>query len=126
MKPRSKVDARFGTAPGDAEQRAQAGLQATLAHPRQTLGDQDAIVAVERYDVGDGAERDQVEQRAEVGFGVLRERATAAQFGTQRQHDVEHDADTGHGLAREVAARLVRIDDDIGIGAAFRPAGGDR
>ena len=45
----------------------QAGLQAAFAHALQALADQDAVVAVELDHVGDGAQRDEVEQRAQVG-----------------------------------------------------------
>ena len=53
-------------AAGDREQRRDAGLHAAGADPLQALRDQAAVVAVEADDVGDGAERDQVEQGIEA------------------------------------------------------------
>ena len=44
------------------------GCAAAGAHALQALRDQDAVVGVERHDVGDGAERDEVEQRVEIGL----------------------------------------------------------
>jgi hypothetical protein len=55
---------------------------------------------------------------AKLGSGV-RQKATLAQFGTQGEHDVEHDADTGDALGREIAARLIGIDDAIRLGQRF-------
>jgi hypothetical protein len=83
------------------EQGAQAGRQRPWRDALQALADEDAVVAVEFDDVGDGAERDQVEQRGELGFAAAAEPAALAQFGAQREHDVEHDADAGEALARE-------------------------
>ena len=116
----------FRVAAGGLEQRGEAGLQLAGAHALQALADQDAVVAVELDDVGDGAERDEVEQAGEVGFGLVGEEAALAQFGAQGEHDVEHDADAGDALGREVAARLVRVHDAVGLRQAFPPAGGGR
>ena len=52
-------------APGDREQRGDARLHAAGADPLQPVRDEAAVVAVEADDVGDGAERDQVEQGVE-------------------------------------------------------------
>lgn len=72
MKPRS-VDVAFGrVAAGGAKERGDARVELAGAHAAQPLVDQDAVVAVERYDVGDGAQRDQVEQRAQVGLAPPR------------------------------------------------------
>jgi hypothetical protein len=57
-------------AAGGAEEGANARRQLALAHALQALIDEDAVVAVELDHVGDGAERDEVEQRAR--FGSLR------------------------------------------------------
>ena len=69
---------------------------------------------VQAHHVGHRSERDQVEQVAQVRCLAPFEGAAPAQFRAQRQHDVEHDAATGDRLAREGAAGLVRIDDDVG------------
>ena len=67
-------------AAGDGEQRLDAGLHAAFAHARQALGDENAVIAVERHHVGDGAERDQVEQVGELGALAVGEGAAPAQL----------------------------------------------
>jgi hypothetical protein len=126
MKPRSMLPALRRVAPGGAEEGAHAGRQPALAHALQALADQDAVVAVELDDVGDGAERDQVEQRGEVGFLAVGEPAAFAQFGAQREHDVEHDADAGDALLGKSQPGWLGIDDAVGGRAVRRPAGGGR
>jgi hypothetical protein len=69
---------------------------------------------IELHHVGHGAERHQIEQIAQIRRLAVGEGPACAQFGTQGQHDVEHHAAAGDGLARKGAARLVRIDDHIG------------
>ena len=76
-------------APGDREQRRDARLHAAGADPLQALRDQAAVVAVEADDVGDGAERDQVEQRVEPRLLGDAELAALAQLGAQREQHVE-------------------------------------
>jgi hypothetical protein len=99
-KPKSNALARRGSRAA-AEQRGDAGLHAAGAHPLQTLRDQAAVVGVEPDDVGDGAERDQVEQRVEARLVLGRERAAPAQLAAQREQHVEHHADAREALARE-------------------------
>jgi hypothetical protein len=82
-KPRSKVAARPGSRPATASSAANAGLHLAAADARQALGDQDAVVAVERHDVGHRAQRHQVEQAGEVGFRLVGIGAAPAQFGAQ-------------------------------------------
>ena len=71
LQPRLDREAEVGRArlarlaAGDREQRRDARLHAAGADPLQAVRDEAAIVAVEADDVGDGAERDQVEQRIE-------------------------------------------------------------
>jgi hypothetical protein len=68
MKPRSKAGGRFGSRPA-----AGTGREPGCIFPARmrfkALADQDAVVAVELDHVGDGAERDQVEQAARLGSG---------------------------------------------------------
>ncbi len=64
-KPKSAALACARVAAGDREQRGDARLHAAGADALQALGDQAAVVAVEADDVGDGAERDEIEQRVE-------------------------------------------------------------
>jgi hypothetical protein len=115
MKPRSKAVA-LRVAAGGLEQGGDAGLHLAGAHALQALADEDAVVAVELDHVGDGAQRDEVEQAGEVGFRALGKPAALAQFGAQGEHDVEHHADAGDALGREIAAGLVGIDDALGVG----------
>ncbi len=59
---------------------------------------------VQRDQVGDSAERDEVEQRRKIRFGDVRgnEPAAAPQARTQGQQQVEHDADAGEVLQARV------------------------
>ena len=50
-------------AAGDGEERVDAGLRAAGADARQALRDERPVDPVEAHDVGDGAERDEIEQR---------------------------------------------------------------
>ena len=72
----AEVEARgLGERPaGGAQQRRDAGRAAPGAQALQALRDQVAVVRVERHHVGDGAERDQVGERGEVGLLLLAER----------------------------------------------------
>ena len=74
---------------------------------RKPLLDEDAVRLVEAHDVGDGAERHEVEQRREIR-PVARERAGFAQLRARGGEHVEHHADAGDVLARKRAAGLVR------------------
>ena len=103
-------------AAGGGEEGRHAGLHPAGANPLQALCHQAAVVAVEADDVGDRAEGDEVEQRVQSRLLRDRELAALAQLGAQRQQHVERDADAGELLAREAAARLARIDDDVGRG----------
>ena len=64
--------ARARVASGGGEQRRDAGLRAAGANARQSLRDQRAVDAIEAHDVGDGAQRDEVEQRREVAAPARR------------------------------------------------------
>ncbi len=100
-KPRSDARARACFAAGHLEQRGDAGVQSAAADALQSLGHQHAIVVIEAHDVGDGAERDQIQQRSPAAAASRVEAAARAQFGAQRQQHIEHDADPGQVLARE-------------------------
>ena len=96
---------------GNGEQRAHAFLHAARADAPQALRNQDAVVEIERHDVGDRAERDQIEHIAEIRLILAGERSALAKLGPQGKHYVEHHADTRKALARKRAAGLVGIDD---------------
>ena len=86
------------------------------------MRDQAAVVGVEPDHVGDGAERNQRQQRVELGLTCAAEHAAFPQLGAQRQQHVEHHADASHGLAFEVAAGLVGVDDHVGVRQHHLPA----
>ncbi len=88
-----------GIASGNGEQRAHAFLHAARADAPQALRHQDAIVEIERHDVGDRSERDQVEHVAEIRLIFAGERSAPAKLGTQGEHHVEHHADARKALA---------------------------
>ena len=98
-------------AAGDGEQRAHARLHAIGADSSQPLIDEDAVGVIEPDDVGDRAQRHQVEQRGQMRLGAMREMTALAQQRPQRAQHVEHHADAGQMLARKRAARLIGIDD---------------
>ena len=103
-------------AAGDAQQRAQPGARMSGTDPAQAGGNQQPVVAVEPDEVGDGAQRHEVEKRLQRRAGGSAVRCAAPQFGAQRDQQVEHDADAGQVGAAEVAARLVGVDDRVGVG----------
>ncbi len=72
--------------PRRIHQRGEADVLAP-AHRDQALGDEGAVEALERHDVGDGAERDQIEQAEQVGLGraVAPEAAHGAARGSPRR-----------------------------------------
>ena len=108
------------------EQRPQPGLRAAGADAREPLRDQRPVDPVEAHDVGHRAERDQVEQRAEVRLRAAGESAARAQLRPCGQQHVEHDADAGEMLARKRASGLIRIDDQRRRRKCRRPASGGR
>ncbi len=112
------TDRACGTAARELQQRAHPGAPASGADALQPLAHEDAVVGIERDHVGHGAQRHQVEQLAEVGLGepARGKPAVGAQPRAQRAHQVEDHADAGEVLAREVAARLVRVHDGAGRG----------
>ncbi len=61
---------------GRLEQRGDSRLHAARADALQSLVHQDAVVAVERHDVGDGAQRDEGQQLGEVRHAAFRGRGT--------------------------------------------------
>ena len=73
----------------DLEQRTQTRGAATGTDALQALRDQHPVVMVERYDIGDGAERHQVQPGRGRWQGWITQRTV------QRGHHVERDAHTG-------------------------------
>ena len=71
----------------------------------QALGYEGAVEALQARDVGDGAERDEVEQVEDLGLGQRFEHAAAPHFPQQRNPEQK-----GHADRREMAVRRpVRI-----------------
>src|SRR5207248_7091230 len=68
---------------GNGEKRAHAFLHTARADAPQALSNEDAVVEIERHDVGDRAERHQVEHIAEIRLILAGERSALAQLGTQ-------------------------------------------
>lgn len=96
------------------DQGAQPDAALAGAQAAQAGGDQSAVVVVQRNQIGDGADRDQVEQGQQVRLGLVGERALFAQVPPQRHQHVEDHADAGQRLAREGVAAEVGIDDGVG------------
>ena len=136
-----------GLALGHGVERGHTGGHAAGADALDALGDEAAIVAVELDDIGHGTEGNQVEQRVELGLcngppralctrptkggaiGLGRpgadhgvKAAARAQCSACGQQHIEHHADAGDRLARESAARLVRVDDAVRVGQLHHAA----
>ena len=85
------------------------------AQRQQPLGDERAIEPDERYHVGDGAERDVVEQRQQIRLRPIRAPKTApAQHAVHRYHRHEHEPDGGQVTETGEVVAPVRIDDGNG------------
>ena len=115
-KPKSNALARSCLRAGDVEQRGDARLHAAGADALQALRDQAAVVGVELDDVGHGAERHESSSASSRGCVAASKRPRARSSARMRQQHVEHHAHAGDRLALERAARLVRVDDDVGVG----------
>ena len=100
--------------PGEARGVDQRGEPDPLAPPHrdQALGDEGAVEADERHHVGDGAERDEVDEVEQVGLRPRRiPEAAAAQLAVDRDDGQEHEADGGEMAERREIVVPVRIDD---------------
>ena len=75
------------------------------------MGDETAVVGVEPHHIGDGTQRDEIEQAVEPRLVGQTEPTPAAQFGAQRHQHIERHAHAGQILALEAAAGLIRIHD---------------
>ena len=73
---------------------------------------ENAVVPIEGYHIGDGADRHEVEPLREIRLveAASREVALVAQSIAHRAHDVERDADPGEIGAGKRRTRNVRID----------------
>ena len=79
------------------------------------MRDQAAVVGVQPHHVGHGAQCHQRQQAAQSGLLLPVERAARAQFGAQGQQHVKHHTHARHVFAGKQAARLVGVDQRIGL-----------
>lgn len=107
-------------APGHLQQGAHAVAAASGAHTRQALVDQTPVVLVQRHQVGNRAQRDQVQPLVQARFRTPLEPAQLAQTAAQGQGGVEHHANASQRRRTESLAGQVGIDDGFG-GRQFRP-----
>ena len=129
--------ARIAT--GDVDQRGDARAGTAGADAAQPGFDEDAVVAVQRHQIRDGGQRDQIEQRCEIGRGLRardRRRATPrarpAADKTSRRRRTSFCASSPGSQAR-VRTHFSKIPLNPSSGsrsrlhpAASRPANGDR
>ena len=87
---------RLGT--GDGRQREKPGAGPPRPDSTQPFPDQDPVVAVERHQVSDGTERDEIEQ---VGDRRQADTALALELARNRCHQVKRDADASERVAAE-------------------------
>ena len=80
-------------------------------HRDQALGDEGAVEALQRHDVGDGAERDEIERVEQVRLRPQHvPEAAPAQFAVDRDHGHEHEPDRGEMAEPGKVVLPVRID----------------
>jgi hypothetical protein len=126
FEPACRIDARPDRKPevsAYSSRRLAAGLRQQCLYARdgaactntfEALLDENAVVVVQRHDVGNGAQGDEV-QVLRCGFRSAGD-TLAIEPAAERRHQVKSDADTSQVAARELTARQIRIDDDIGCG----------
>ena len=92
-------------------------------HDLQALGHEGAVEALEPGDIGDGAERDEIEQVEDLRLGERLEEAAAAKLAQQRDAEQERHADRGEMAVRRAVRALVEpvgVDQRIGDGKQAR------
>ena len=107
-------------APGDREERRQPGCARPARMRASPCATSVRLNAVEPDDVGDGPERDEVEQRAEIGLGATGEGAALAQLRARREQHVEHHPDPGEILPGNWQPGWFGFDDQRRVRAASR------
>ena len=96
--------------PRHVHQRGEPGAVAA-AQRQKSLGDEGAVETLERHDVGDGAERDDVEPAEQVRLGPrLRPKSAGAQHAVHRDDGEKHDADGGEMAEPRQIVEPVGID----------------
>ena len=100
-----------GVEVGDRHQGVDAGIGVAAADTGEAMVDEDAVVVVERDEVGDGAEGDEVEVVGEAQG--IRPAALRKQAAAQGKQQVEGDADAGEVFAGKGAVAPVRVNDSV-------------
>ena len=86
-------------------------------HDLEALRDERAVEALEPRDVGDGAERDQIEQVDDLGLGLRFEDAAAAKLAQQRDAEQERHSDRREMAMRRAVRALVEA---VGVDQRMR------
>src|SRR5688572_6990225 len=105
------LDGGLEPATGRLEQGAQAGCAAAGADATDALSNENPVVAIERHHIGDGAQRDQVEQVGRVNARRIGHEAALDHRPCERRHHVEGDSHAGQRLRREGLPAEIRIYD---------------
>ena len=99
----------------DLQQSRQSGTAAACPDSFQSLVDQPPVVFIQRHQVGDGSQRNQIQPAIQPRLLALLEPAFLAQTGAQCHQGIEHHPDSGQRTGRERIIRKVRIDDGVGL-----------
>ena len=96
---------------GDFQQRLHAGTQRAGAHPPQPLMNQNAVVPIQRNDIGDRADGDQIQPIRQMGHGdaARLEVPVRAEYLAHGAQHIVGDADAGQIAACELRIRQVGI-----------------
>ena len=126
-KPRSRQFGGFTSRAASASAASPTFCRA--GHDPQPLRHERAIEALQPRDVGDGAERDEIEQVDDLGLGERLEEAAAAKLADQRDAEEERHADGGEVAVRRALLAFVEavgIDQRVGDREAGSRTGDDR
>ncbi len=107
------AQSRHITAAG-IDQGAQPDAALALAQTTQASRHQRTIIGVQRHQIGDGADCDQIQQHRQIRFDAFCKRTACAQRFSQRQQHVKDHPDPGQRLAREGVFGQIRVDDRVG------------
>src|SRR5690606_18525618 len=100
------------------QQSQDAWTGSALADATQTFVNQNAVVAIQRHQISNRTQRDQIQQISQTRLADTTEikPVAIAQLCTQTEHQIKHHTHTGQRLAVEFTARLVGIEDGSGSG----------
>ena len=105
--------------------RSESRASRAAPEPLQPLRHKNAVIAVERYNIRHGPERDKVKEPGELRLLSGREGAAGPKLRAERDQNVEDHADTGEVPRRSGAVRSVRIHDAGRGREVFAPGDGD-